>query len=181
VKRFAVLFVCALTACSDDPDVDEGLAPEASSVLSGDAVVAVPLDEPHPVVIFLQMIADQSGTPLDQPMNVDVTVIPESDLSQGGDGVRTGPFAFGLVPPASYVVYGIVDVDENFNPLVPELAAPTADDLLGGYADVASGDLITIPVEPSQVIGEVTVIFSQALGPLRGPRRKTSRAATWGN
>jgi hypothetical protein len=163
MKRFAVLLAFALTAC-DDPDVDQGLAPDASSVLSGDAVVAVPLEEPHPVVIILMMVADPSGARLDQPENVDVTVIPESALSEGGDGVRTGPFAFGLVPPATYVVVGIVDVDENFNPLVPELAAATEGDLLGGHADVATGEFISIRVEPSQVIGEVTVMFSQAAG-----------------
>ena len=66
----------------------------------------------------------------------------------------------GLVSPAVYVVQGIVDVDENFNPLVPTLATPTAADLLGGYADVLSGELIPIPIEPGAVVGEVTVLFA---------------------
>ena len=51
-------------------------------------------------------------------------------------------------------------MDENFNPLVPELAAPTAGNLLGGHADVVTGQLITILVGPNQVVGEVTVMFA---------------------
>lgn len=160
IALYFVLAIFAAAAGCDDPDVDQGLAPEASSVVSGDAVIAVPIAEPHPIVIFLQMVADADGAALAQPTGVDVTVIPESVLSEGGDGVRTGPFTFGLVPPAVYIVSGIVDVDENFNLLVPELATPTAGDLVGGYADVVSGELITIAVQPNQVIGEVTVMFA---------------------
>jgi len=159
--RPALAFLVALAAgCNQDPDVDEGLAPTSTSVISGDAVIAVPIASPHPVVLFLSMVADATGTPLAEPTIVDVTVIPKSVLAQGGDGVRTGPFTFGLVSPAVYVVSGIVDVDENFNLLVPELAAPTAADLPGGYADVATGQLITILVEPNKVVGEVTVMFA---------------------
>jgi len=156
-----ILFALFLaTGCDEDPDVDDGLAPEDTSVIAGDAVIAVPLPDPHPVVLFLTMVADATGNPLAQPANVDVTVIPESALAEGGDGVRTGPFTFGLVAPAAYVVSGIVDMDENFNPLVPALAMPTAGDLLGGHADVLTGQLITIPVGPNQVVGEVTVMFA---------------------
>jgi hypothetical protein len=147
-------------ACDEEPDVDDGLAPEPSSVISGDAVIAVPLPDPHPVVLFLTMVADASGMPLAEPANVDVTVIPESALGEGGDGVRTGPYTFGLVAPAAYVVSGIVDMDENFNPLVPELAGPSAGDLQGGHADVVTGELITILVEPNRIVGEVTVMFA---------------------
>lgn len=155
-----LLALLLAAGCDDDPDVDDGLAPEATSVVAGDAVVAIPLPDPHPVVLFLTMVADATGSPLAQPVNVDVTVIPESALAEGGDGVRTGPFTFGLVTPAAYVVSGIVDMDENFNPLVPELASPTAGDLLGGHADVLTGELITILVGPNQVVGEVTVMFA---------------------
>ena len=161
VKTLATILALFLAAgCDEDPEVDDGLAPEASSVVSGDAVIAIPLEVPHPVVLFLTMVADATGDPLAQPANVDVTVIPESILAEGGDGVRTGPFTFGLVTPAAYVVSGIVDMDENFNPLVPELAAPTAGDILGGHADVLTRELITIVVGPNQVVGEVTVLFA---------------------
>jgi hypothetical protein len=63
------------------------------------------------------------------------------------------------VAPAAYVVSGIVDMDENFNPLVPALAMPTPGDLLGGHADVLTGQLITILVGPNQAVGAVTVMF----------------------
>jgi hypothetical protein len=153
------LAVVVAAACGDAED-DHGLAPEATSVIAGDAVISVPLPEAHPVVLFLVMVAADDGIPLAEPLNVDVTVIPTPQLSQGGDGVRTGPYAFGLVSPAVYIVQGIVDVDENFNPLVPTLATPTAPDLLGGYADVLTGELIPIVIEPGAVVGEVTVLFA---------------------
>jgi hypothetical protein len=160
VKRILLAVSLTLAAgCSGDPDVDEGLAPGESSVISGDAVIAFPLADPHPVVLFLGLVADSAGAPLDPPVIADVTVIPEFVLAEGGDGVRTGPFVFGLVSQGAYVVSGIVDVDENFNLLVPELAVPTAADLRGGYANVVTGELITILVEPNQVVGEVTVVF----------------------
>jgi hypothetical protein len=165
VKRLSLALLLTLTlavvfaAACGDPENDHGLAPDATSVIAGDAVISVPLPEAHPVVLFLVMVAAADGIPV-SPVNVDVTVVPTSQLSQGGDGVRTGPYAFGLVSPAVYVVQGIVDVDENFNPLVPTLAAPTAPDLLGGYADVQSGELIPIVIEPDDVVGEVTVLFA---------------------
>jgi hypothetical protein len=163
VKRLHLSLALSFTlaaGCSGDPDLDEGLAPERTSVISGDAVIAIPLADPHPVVLFLAMVATATGSPLPEPTIVDVTAIPAGVLAQGGNGVRTGPFAFGLVSPAIYVVSGIVDVDENFNVLVPALATPTAADLLGGYADVMTGQLITIPVGPNQIVGEVTVMFA---------------------
>lgn len=163
MKTLLTMLLVLAAGCDEDPDVDRGLAPEPSSVVSGNAVIAVPLGDPHPVVLFLQMVADADG-PLPMPATADVTVIPESLLAEGGDGVRTGPFTFGLVSPAAYVVTGIVDVDENFNVLVPQLAAPTASDLLGAYADVVTGQPITILIEPHQVVGEVTVMFAPPPG-----------------
>lgn len=159
MKRLSLAILLALGAC-DDPDVDRGLAPDDTAVIAGDAVIAIPIEDPHPVVLFLVMVADGSGSPIAAPPTVNLTVIPESDLAEGGNGVRTGPFEFGLVSPAVYVVQGIVDMDDNFNPLVPELATPTAPDLRGGYADVVTGELITIPVGPNDVVGEVTVMFA---------------------
>jgi hypothetical protein len=67
---------------------------------------------------------------------------------------------FGLVAPGAYIVTGLVDADDNFNLLVPALAAPSAADLLGAYADVTTGQPITILLEPDQVVGEVTVMFA---------------------
>ena len=146
--------------CDDDLEIDPGLAPTESGVIAGDAVVAAPLDDAHPVVLFLLMTADAGGTPLEAPLSVDVTIIPKSEFAEGASGVRTGSFAFGLVPPATYLVAGIVDVHENFDPLDPALAMPTAPDLLGGYIDVATRSLIPITVEPVLVTGEVTVMFA---------------------
>ncbi len=165
LPRTLVLAVAGLFAAAcGDAENDNGLAPDATSVIAGDAVISVPLPDAHPVVLFLVMVAGADGIPLSAPVNVNVTVIPTSQLSQGGAGVRTGPYAFGLVSPAVYIVQGIVDVDENFNPLDPALAAPTAADLLGGYADVLSGELIPIAIDPGDVVGEITVLFASPPG-----------------
>ncbi|HKE13251.1 MAG TPA: hypothetical protein VKB80_00175 [Kofleriaceae bacterium] len=161
LARLALVASLALAAgCDEDPDVDQGLAPEPSSVISGSAVVAVPIPDAHPAILFLSLVADAEGTPLAEPAKVDVTVVSASLLAEGGDGVRTGPFTFGLVTPGVYVVTGLVDVDDNFNLLVPELAAPSAADLLGAYADVTTGQPISILLGPDQVVGEVTVMFA---------------------
>ena len=163
-QRLALVALVASLAlasgCDEDPDVDHGLAPAPTSVISGSAVVAVPLPDAHAAVLFLSMVADAAGTPLAQPANVDVTVVAASLLAEGGDGVRTGPFTFGLVPPGVYVVTGLVDVDDNFDLLVPALATPSAADLLGAYADVTTGQPIAIQLAPDQVVGEVTVMFA---------------------
>jgi hypothetical protein len=164
VKRLCFALLLALAGCDADPDIDRGLAPTGTAVITGDAVVAVPIPEAHPVVLFLRMVVDDSGTPLQEPPTVDVTVIPAAAFAEGGGGVRTGPFTFGQVAPATYVVAGIVDVDENFNLLVPDLAGPSAADLLGGHADVATGQLIPIAIDENEVIGEVTVMFARPPG-----------------
>jgi hypothetical protein len=161
VKALLVILPLALTAgCAGDPDVDRGLAPDDAGAVAGDAVIVAPLPEPHRAILFLMMVADADGNPVPGPNAADVTIIPESAFAEGGDGVRAGSFAFSLVQPATYTVAGIVDVDDNFDLLVPELALPSAGDLLGGYADVATGQLIPFRIQPNQLMGEVTVLFS---------------------
>ncbi len=148
------------TACFSEPPVDDGLSPPQSGVIAGDAVILTPIDAPHPVVLFLTNISvDEDGMPVYTTANL--TVIPEDALSEGGaeNGARTGAFAFPQVPPGTYVVSGIVDVDENFNPLVPELAGPSAGDVPGGYVDPTTGALIPITLTGTEIIGEITVIF----------------------
>jgi len=156
----ALLLAPVLAAGCADLDVDPGLAPTLTGVIAGDAVVAVPLAEAHPVVLFLQMVADADGNQLPAQVNVDVAVIPAIRFGEGAGGVRTGSFTFGLVSPATYVVGGLVDVDDNFNLLSTDLAVPTAGDLLGGYADPSTGQLIPIAMAAGQVEGEVTVMFA---------------------
>jgi hypothetical protein len=161
VNKLLIPLLLALAAgCVGDPDIDQGLAPPRNSVIAGDAVIAVPLPEPRRAVLFLLMVADADGNPIPGQNAADVTIIPASAFAEGGNGVRTGSFAFGLVPPATYNVAGIVDVDENFELLIPERALPSAADLLGGYADVVTGELIPIEVGPNEFMGEVTVLFS---------------------
>ncbi len=163
-RVLVLCLACLATSagCFEDLEVDPGLAPTESGVIAGDAVVAVPLDAAFPVVLFLLMTADAAGTPVSPPASVNVTIIPKSRFAEGASGARTGPFAFGLVEPGTYIVGGIVDVDENFDPLDPALAMPSAPDLLGGHVDVATGALIPILVEPGRVNGEVTVMFAGA-------------------
>lgn len=161
MKKLLVSLLLALAAgCIGDPDIDQGLAPPRNSVIAGDAVIAVPLPEPRRAILFLLMVADEDGNPVPGQTAADVTIIPETAFAEGGNGVRTGSFTFGQVPPATYTVAGLVDVDENFDLLVPERALPSAADLLGGHADVVTGELIPIEVESNQFMGEVTVLFS---------------------
>lgn len=163
MRRLALALT--LAACQGaEPDLDPGLAPPATSVIAGDAVVVVPLADAHPIVLLLARVADATGAPIDPPAIANVTVIPAEQLDEGGDGVRTGRYAFGQVAPAVYVVQGLVDVDQNFNPLVPSMAMASEADLLGGYADVMTGALIPIPLGPGEVEGEATVLFARPPG-----------------
>ena len=151
-----------LAGCFSDPEIDTGLAPALTAVISGDALVLIPLAEPHPVVLLLYAIGGD-GVPASVPTNV--TVIPENALSQSedaqGNAIRSGRFTFPQVPAGTYIVQGLVDVDENFNILVPQLSVPTAADLLGAYVDPSNGAYILIDVEEGEEAGEVNVIFAQ--------------------
>jgi hypothetical protein len=152
----------SLAGCTTGPPIDEGLAPPLTGVISGDAVIAVPLDAPHRVVIFLTQVTVSEQGPVYNPVNV--AVIPgdmffEGEV-EGTTALRTGHYLFSQVPAGSYVVSGIVDVDENFNPLVPTTDPATDADLEGAYVDPATGAPKLIPVEPGDTLGEINVIFA---------------------
>jgi hypothetical protein len=74
---------------------------------------------------------------------------------------RTAPFALTEVVAGSYYLFGLMDVDQDFHPLVGAMATPSCGDLTGWLTDVIGGD--PVPVE----VGEREVIEGLVVGPLR--------------
>lgn len=149
-----------LGACTTEPLLDEGLAPADTGVIAGDVLILVPTVAAHPVVLYLSRVDfDEQGNP--QISLANISVVPADEMSQGDDeGVaRTGEYVFSQVEPGYYVLTGIVDVDENFNPLLPTAEANPNPDLEGGYANLTTGDPI-FEIQPGQIADEINVIFS---------------------
>ena len=151
------------TGCLTTPPIDEGTAPPLTALVSGEAVVLVPMDEPHPVVLLLTALTfGADGVPIYS--TADVRVIPGDAFFDGdvSSTVRSASYTFPEVEPGTYVLYGFIDVDENFNPLISDLAVMTDADIGGAYLDPETGEPAVFSLERGAVMAEATVVFSSS-------------------
>lgn len=159
------------TACLWEPPIDEGLSPEEVGVIEGTALIAVPISEPAPIILSLKQVQfdETTGAPIGV-LAVNLTVIPAEVLAEGLDAdarpVLTGDFTFPLVEPGVYYIEALVDVDNNFHPILSPTATPG--DVVGGYVqlpitDPANVVALPITVSEGQVVGQITVFLGSVV------------------
>lgn len=171
MRRHLISLSLLLSACTAEVPVDDGLAPPATGVIEGDAVVLVPLEAPAPVILFLVTpVVDETGNVVLVPVNL--TVIPASELTVAegtqGSPIVTGAFQFPTVTPGTYYIQAFVDTDQNYNPLAPNpTGAPPYDpgDILGGYVQLnasnpAASTPLPIVVAADQVVSQINVLLA---------------------
>ena len=165
------LLALSLSACVTPP-LDEGLAPEETGVVSGSAVVTVPLASPAPIILVLVSAAtDEAGNPLYS----NLTVIPVSDLQLDPEqptGVYSGNFTFPLVPEGVYVLNAVADADGNFDPVQFSMTKQlySLGDVVGAYA-VPSAEsptgyqYVPIQVTAGEISPQVNIFLTTKIEP----------------
>lgn len=183
-----IAMTCALAAagCTTSPPVDDGLASAEGAVLAGDVVILAPMEEAHPVILFLTRVStDETGSPIVDESGrlvtetADVAVVPEGALTQGDDAGfgRTGRYTLSPVRPGLYALGGFVDVDENFNLTAPAAPPDPDPDLYGGWQNLGTGDQLFL-LSAGQVADEINVWFMPAATPASTPSPTPSATPT---
>lgn len=167
----ATLVALGSTACVSPP-LDEGLAPDETGVVSGTAVVTVPLASPAPIILVLVSAdTDDAGN----PVYSNLTVIPVSDLQLDPEqptGVYSGNFTFPLVPVGAYLLNAVADADGNFDPVQFSMTKQlySLGDVVGAYAvpsaESATGyQYVPIQVTAGEISPQVNIFLTTKIEP----------------
>jgi hypothetical protein len=131
----------ALSACGYEAPVDPGADPVLNGV-SGTIVLGIDTP-PDDVLVFLYDAADPPP-PVGFGRPVTFGTVPAGTFSDDGAGMRSAPFALTEVPDGTYLVTAVMDVDDDFFPLITANAGATCGDWRGAHLT----DLVTQEVAP---------------------------------
>ncbi len=143
-----------LSACGYVPPVDTALSPPDSVALSGDMLIVQQPDGaagPGHVLLFE---ADNPPPPSGFGSPVDFATVSSSAWSEA-EGVVSAPWQLIGVADGAWLLTGLVDEDEDFNPFYDFTAGATCGDRTGAFVmDAASSAPQPITVQsPSSVEG----------------------------
>lgn len=146
-------------ACSYTPPVDPG-APAVLNGITGTVVLGA--DEPvDDVLVFLYDAADPPP-PVGLGRPVTFATVPASAFTGDGVGMQGAPFSLTEVPDGTWLVSAIMDVDDDFFPLLDSNAGPTCGDWRGAHlADLVSLEVAPITVAGGRLVEDVTVLLAE--------------------
>lgn len=136
------------------------------NAISGTIVVnAATVDGP---VLVLLYSADDPPPPDGTGRPVTLATVDASRFT-GSAGVQSAPFSITEVPDGTYIVSALLDVDQDFHPLVTATAGATCGDLLGAYlSDLSTGAIGVVSVSGGELVDGVTVAVASEM-PLERP------------
>lgn len=154
-----------LASCAWEAPVVEDTA-AVGNVLTGTVVVNA--SEVTGPVLVLLYAADDPPPPEGTGRPVALASISK-DAFSGGAGVQSAPFALTEVPDGTWLVTALLDVDQDFHPLVTATAGATCGDMLGAYlSDIETGELGVVEVAGGGLVEGLTVAVASTM-PLERP------------
>lgn len=133
------------------------------NVVSGSVFVGVPGVQGDAVVFLTR--ADNPMPPLGTGSPETFATIPLDNFGASG-GLSAADFTVTGVPDGSWTVTGLLDVDQDFHPLVPgsALAGATCGDVIGAWvADLSAPLPATLNVSGGELASDVTVTLARQL------------------
>lgn len=148
-----------LVACDAYPRVREN--PDVpGSVLAGTVIIDDAVTLGHAVVLMSSETSPQPPLGVGSP--VSFVGISSTNFAPGTSGAVSAPFALTDVPVGSWYLFGLMDVDGDFNPGVSALASPGCGDLGGWHQDrIEGGAPDPVTIDERELVGGLLV------GPLR--------------
>ena len=155
-----LLSLCLLaTACDYQAPLDPN-APPALNALSGSVLLAA--DVPTADVLVLLYDAADPPPPAGTGSPLSFATIPASEFTGEGGGVQSAPFHLTRVPDGSFLVVAVMDVDDDFLPLLTSNAGATCGDWAGAHvADLISQEVAPVTVSGGAHIDQVTVLLGR--------------------
>lgn len=130
-----------------------------NNVISG-SVVIDGLDTAHNTVVLL-FAADALPPPAGTGRPITFDGISATDYTVG-NGLLSAPFAITNLPDGEYAVAALVDVDDNFQPLVTAFAGSSCGDWLGTYTDdLTVGGYSTVRLDGGILADNITVFVNR--------------------
>ena len=159
VRSLAGLSVAAsVAACGYEAPVDPGADPVLNGV-SGTLVLGVDAP-PDDVLVFLYDVADPPP-PVGLGRPVTFGTVPASHFSDDGAGMRSAPFALTEVPDGTYLVTAVMDVDDDFFPLLTSNAGGTCGDWRGAHlTDLVTQEFAPVALSRGSQTDGITVLLA---------------------
>lgn len=174
ITRTPVLVVVLAAGCAYDaplvPSIDPATGEDAvtANVITGDLVLAGPIDTLGPVMIFVTDAANPMP-PYGTGRPITVGTVPADRFTATGTGELSAPYSVSNVPDGDYVITALMDVDRNFGPLVDAMGGATCGDVVGAHlADLQTGALGVVSVAGGDLAAGVPIILGNTL-PLERP------------
>ena len=137
-------------------------ATATANVVSGSIVVQTS-DEPAQVIILLYDASDPPP-PAGTGRPVTFGSVPASKFEIDGSGLLSAPFAVTDVPDGTWLVTALMDIDNDFHPLVSALAGSTCGDIVGAYlTDLVTQSFATVTVEGGELAEGVTILLASEM------------------
>lgn len=155
-----VLSVALLgVACDYTPPLDPG----APAVLNGIAgTVVLGADVPTDDVLVLLYDAADPPPPAGLGRPFTFATVPASAFTGDGVGMQGAPFTLTEVPDGTWLVTAVMDVDDDFFPLLDSNAGPTCGDWRGAHlADLATLDVAPVTVAGGERLEGVSVLLAE--------------------
>ena len=112
------------------------------------------------------LVYDSSAPPppegIGRPLSF--SAVPEAAFNTTVDGLIAADYAIPNLPDGEYLVTALMDVDEDFHPIIADgaLSGATCGDWLGAYvSDVLNPEFASVTVQNGQLQDDVTLAIAQ--------------------
>ena len=151
----------ALSACIYtaplDPDASAGL-----NTISGTIVINGTRQLGPTCVLVYDSSAPPPPEGTGRPLSF--SAVPEAAFNTTVDGLIAADYAIPNLPDGEYLVTALMDVDEDFHPIIADgaLSGATCGDWLGAYvSDVLNPEFASVTVQNGQLQDDVTLAIAQ--------------------
>ncbi|NOY26521.1 MAG: hypothetical protein GXP62_11665 [Oligoflexia bacterium] len=158
---WAVAAVPLVGACAWTPPLDPDAAVVTNS-LSG-SVIYSGSAAPSDVIVLLFDAADPPP-PAGTGSPVAFSTVSATSFTGAGAGVQAAPWALSQVPDGQWLVTALMDMDDDFQPLLSSNSGATCGDIIGAYlASLQATDLGVVSIKGGVLLDDVTLVLASQL------------------
>ncbi|TNE89124.1 MAG: hypothetical protein EP330_11840 [Deltaproteobacteria bacterium] len=134
------------------------------NVISGEVVLAIPIEQELGHVVLLATDASNPGPPEGTGFPYTFTTVPPSAFTRGTDGLLSANFTITELYDADWLITGFMDVDNDFSALFGEFGGATCGDVLGAHIDsVTTQNIVPVTATGGDHVENIAVTLGQQL------------------
>lgn len=157
--RTSPLPALLLTACAWEAPLD----PDADPVLnSAEGTVIYDGQAPPSYVVVVAYDAADPPPPSGTGRPVTFATVPAEDFSLREDGLLSAEWDLAYLPDGDWLISALMDVDQDFHPLVGAVSGGTCGDKAGAYlTDLSGTTSAVLSVQGGELVTGVPIILSR--------------------